>query len=177
MKEHWRERRAVQKRQANRMKSQAQKKFKADPIKFGQELFEKKTVGEPEFTAEIALNYFSELYADSKRGEPVLPMPEMQVPEAPSWFLDEKCPSVTEISQVLRRKRNGSAPGMDALSYLPYKCCPSLLPVLTQLFEKIWTTREIPPCWAAASIQLLAKSSKTTESEVQKGSNRKLQGA
>jgi hypothetical protein len=46
---------------------------------------------------------------------------------------------------------------------VPYKRCPSILPVLVQLFSKIWKSKEIPPDWAAASIQLLAKSAKLTD--------------
>lgn len=48
-------------------------------------------------------------------------------------------------------------------TYVPYKRCPAILPILEQLFAKIWHSNEIPSNWAAASIQLLPKSTKLTE--------------
>jgi hypothetical protein len=41
--------------------------------------------------------------------------------------------------------------------------CPSILPTLLKLFDKIWRSKQIPSDWAAASIQLLPKSTNLTE--------------
>jgi hypothetical protein len=70
---------------------------------------------------------------------------------------------VSEIAAVLRKKSNGSAPGLDGISYVPYKRCACLLPLLEQLFAKIWKSQMIPEQWAEACITLLAKSAKTSE--------------
>src|SRR6185312_14654224 len=77
---------------------------------------------------------------------------------APQFLFSENYPSAAEISGILRRKSNGSAPGLDGISYVPYKKCPSLLPILVKLFKKIWETQEIPSSWATASVLLLSKS-------------------
>ena len=53
--------------------------------------------------------------------------------------------------------------GLDGITYVPYKRCPAILPILVLLFERIWRSGEIPSAWGAASIQLLAKSSKLSD--------------
>ena len=83
--------------------------------------------------------------------------------EKPVELLSEAAPSMKEIRAAVRKKSNGAAPGLDCISYVPYKCCPSLLPVMLQIFHKIWSSKEIPVDWSAACIQLLPKSSKTSE--------------
>ena len=126
-------------------------------------MFEKKANGEPDFTEEKAFNYFSNLYQDEKRAEPVDPLPEMKSPSKPCHAFSDAPPSLKEIQDVIHPKRNAAAPGLDGITYVPYKRCPALLPVLVELFGKIWRCNEIPADWSAASIQLLAKSSKLTE--------------
>jgi hypothetical protein len=64
-------------------------------------------------------------------------MPDMTPLPQPVHLLDEKAPSVKEILTAIKRKSNGAAPGIDCISYVPYKRCSSLLPILVSLFEKI----------------------------------------
>jgi len=59
MREHNRLTRAYREREALIKNSQQQKKFKKNPMKFGKELFQKKTVGEPSFSSQVALDYFA----------------------------------------------------------------------------------------------------------------------
>ena len=61
-----------------------------------------------------------------------------------------------------RKKRNGAAPGMNALSYVPYKKCSSIIKFLAKLGRKIWKSRDIPVDWAMAYIILLPKSENLT---------------
>ena len=150
MKQHNRLRRAIEKQERNNLKSHQQRQFKADPMKFGQQLFEKKSCGDPSFSGEEAFAYFSNLYRDEKRAEEVRPMPEMKAPDMPKFLLSEDCPSSHEIATVVHKKSNGAAPGLDAVSYLPYKKCSSILPVLEKLFKKIWVTQDIPPAHPVA---------------------------
>jgi hypothetical protein len=90
-------------------------------------------------------------------------MPEMKTVDPPSFLLSEAPPTAKEILNAIKSKSNGAAPGLDGLSYVPYKRCPCLLPVLVQLFAKIWSSKEIPSDWATACIQLLAKTDKTSD--------------
>ena len=132
-------------------------------MKFGKQLFEKKTSGNPSFSSEAAFEYFSKLYNDPTRSDPTTAMPDMKNVEPPAFLLSEAPPTAKEILSAIKSKSNGAAPGLDCLSYVPYKRCPCLLPILVQLFAKIWSSKEIPTEWAAACIQLLAKSSKTSD--------------
>ena len=51
-------------------------------------------------------------------------------------MLSEAAPTVKEILDAVKSKSNGAAPGIDSISYVPYKRCPCLLPILVQLFAK-----------------------------------------
>ena len=160
MHEHARLRTELEKRDKNRFNSKQQQRFKKDPIKFGRSLFEKKNSGEPAFSGDQAYSFFSKTYRDDSRDKPFDPLPDMKPPHTPEFFFSEHCPTSREILGIIKRKSNGSSPGLDAISYVPYKRCPSILPVLVKLFEKVWISKQVPSEWAAASIILLAKSSK-----------------
>jgi hypothetical protein len=163
MREHSRLRRVLALRAQAKVSSRELSRFKRDPMKFGKQLFEKKLSGDHAFASETAFEYFSKLYTDPTRADPTPAMPEMKNVESPTFLLSEAPPTAKEILHAIKSKSNGAAPGLDCLSYLPYKRCPCLLPVLVQLFAKIWSSKQIPPEWAAACIQLLAKSSKTSD--------------
>ena len=75
MREHNRLTRAYREREVLIKNSQQQKKFKKNPMKFGKELFQKKTVGEPSFSSQVALDYFAGLYKDEKRDHTFTPLP------------------------------------------------------------------------------------------------------
>src|SRR4051794_40141908 len=75
-----------------------QRKFKADPMKFSKQLFEKKATGSPEFEEERAYNYFSGIYRDERRSEPVTALPGMRQPPNPTQLLSEDAPSLKEVS-------------------------------------------------------------------------------
>jgi len=107
-----------------------------------------------------AYDYFSGLYRDTTRGEKVTALAGMKRPQAPTHLLSEEAPSLKEI---LASRRNKAAPGLDGINYVPYKRCQAILPILVQLFAKVWRSKQIPDEWAAASIQLLSKSSVMTE--------------
>jgi hypothetical protein len=69
-------------------------------------------------------------------------------------------PTVKEIRQSARKKRNGAAPGLNALTYVLFKKCPALLNFICPFFVRVWTSGEIPSDWAIAFTILLAKSDK-----------------
>ena len=89
------------------------------------------------------------------------PMPDMKSPAAPKHLLSEQPPSLEEVKSAIHSKRN--AADLDGITYVPYKRCPAILPVLVKVFDKIWHSKEIPASWAEASIQLLPKSQVLTE--------------
>ena len=74
----------------------------------------------------------------------------MKAPSLPTHVFSEAPPGLKEIQDVIHPKRNAAAPGLDGITYVPYKRCPAILPVLVQLFSKIWTSGKIPADWGAA---------------------------
>ena len=99
----------------------------------------------------------TETYHDPGRDEPITPLPEMSRPEIPLHIFSRKCPTLKELKRSARRKRNGAAAGLNSLTYVPYKCCLSILETLHAIVKKIWRTRDIPDDWATAFIILLSK--------------------
>ena len=97
------------------------------------------------------------------RGEHVTPLADMKRPATPSFLLSEDCPSEAELNGIIKLKRNGAAPGLDGILYVPFKRCPCLVKLLVKIFRKVWKTKDIPAEWATASIQLLAKSANLTD--------------
>ena len=67
MRDHNRLTRVYREREVLIRNVRQQREFKKNPMRFGKELFQKKTSGEPAFTSEIALDYFAKLYQDEKR--------------------------------------------------------------------------------------------------------------
>ena len=58
----------------------------------------------------------------------------------------------------MQGKRNGAAPGLNALTYLIYKKCPSILKTLHKICVRVYKTNSVPEDWAAAFVVLLQKS-------------------
>ena len=131
-------------------------------MQFGKELFQKKSVGQPTFSPQVAGDYFAKLYHDEKRDHSFDPLPEMKRPPLPQFPLFENPPTKQEIAEVLRLKRNCAAPGPNGISYVPYKRCPALIPTLQGIFSKVWKSKDVPPNWASASVLLLSKSEQTS---------------
>jgi len=62
MREHSRLARSFREREAVIHNCQKQKQFKKNPMRFGKELFQKKSSGEPNFSSQVALDYFAKIY-------------------------------------------------------------------------------------------------------------------
>ena len=154
---------SLNKKQSIKDKLQAEKSFRSNPHKFAQNLFSKEqNSGKPTFSAETAQQYFQETYRDEERDYVYEPLPEFQRPQLPTYMFSLRCPTEQELMKSARKKRNGAAPGMNALSYVPYKKCSSIIKFLAKLGRKIWKSRDIPVDWAMAYIILLPKSENLT---------------
>ena len=124
MKEHAKLRKLLANRSQSKNNAHQLRRFKANPMKFGKSLFEKKVNGDPAFSSGEFYDYFSNLYCDPTRGESATSMPSMTPVEKPFHLLSEAAPSIKEIRAAVRKKSNGAAPGLDCISYVPCKCCP-----------------------------------------------------
>ncbi len=57
-------------------------------------------------------------------------------------------------------KKNNASPGFNAIPYLVFKRCRSVLKALLCIIQKVWKTGDVPKSWAQAYIVLIAKSEK-----------------
>ena len=163
MKEHSRLSRSSKRAEDNKRSKSQQRNFTQNPFLFGRKLFEKKSSGEPQFSAEQAFNFFSTCYRDEGRGTTFEALEGMVRPKLPVHFLSQNCPSLAELKASAWQKRNGAAPGLNGISYVLFKRCPSVLPVVHKIVQKVWSTKIFPASWAAAFIRLLPKSDKLTD--------------
>lgn len=157
--EHKALRRAVQMQAKQREKRAAEAAFKKDPNKFAEKLFKgtAKTAN-PTFSKEEAMEYFAKTYKDTKRDHSYKPMPNMIRPGLPNEAFTMRPPTVHELTRSANRKRNGASPGLDAITYVVYKRCPSIILFIHLLCIKIWKECEVADDWALAFISLLSKS-------------------
>ena len=167
MRQHNRLRIAVKKQLAQRAKRAAEKLFKKDPMKFADKLFHGPgQSASPTFSKEKAQEYFGETYRDERRNHDYSPLKGMIRPDIPKIAFDMRPPTIKNIADSAKRKRNGATPGLDAITYVPFKKCPSLLAFLYQMGRKIWKELEIPEDWAQAFIALLKKGSLTDDLDI-----------
>ncbi len=116
----------------------------------------------PEFSAESARAYFSEVYKSSACSF-----------EAPSWMPLPPPPreqmsiepiTAEELTNAIRRSKSSSSPSpIDQLPYMLFKRCPSLSVALLDLFNSVLSHGEVPSGWKAAVVKLIGKSSAQTE--------------
>ena len=159
VRQHNKLRAALAKKELARGKLKAEKAFRADPHKFAAKLFSAKCqAGKPTFSAADAQQYFEKTYRDEERDHSYVPLPQLARPPIPAHVFSLRCPTISELRKSVHRKRNGAAPGMNALTYVPYKKCTAVMKFLMKLGHKVWKCRDIPADWAMAYIILLSKS-------------------
>ena len=79
-------------------------------------------------------------------------------PPVPQVAMDCSPFSIPEVAQVIKRMKSASAPSpFDRVGYVRFKRCPSLMPVLVNLFNLCWTLSLVLQQWKTAAIKLLAK--------------------
>ena len=125
-----------------REKIAAEKFFRENPHKFAAKLFGKlKNSGKPSFSKEEAQQYFEKTYRDEQRNYVYSPPPELQRPDIPSWMFSLRCPTENELKKSVKRKRNGAAPGLNQLTYVPYKKCSGIMKFVLKLGQKNWKSK------------------------------------
>ena len=112
----------------------------------------------PDFTAESAYSFFSEVYGTGHRNF----VQPSWMPTPPPPEVEMNCSPITaaEVTGVLKRMRSRSAPSpFDRVGYVVFKKCPSLIPILVHLFNLCWSQSIIPQEWKVAAIRLISKGS------------------
>jgi hypothetical protein len=136
-----------------------QQKFRKDPWGYAKDLFNPPSAGEPDFGVEEATEYFANLYSHKGRSGVFEALPEWARPALPTFQFDLKDPTLKDMQEAVRGKRNKNAPGINAITFLVYKKCPELLKYLTKIIRRVWKLRRIPVSWQCALVVLIAKSS------------------
>jgi hypothetical protein len=132
--------------------------FRQDRYGFSRGLFHPQVQVTPAFSKDTADAHFSGVYADADRVNVYEDLPDL--PQAPSPTHPFVCdvPTLAQLSQVLKRYRNSSAPGPNGISYLVYKRLPSVQRYLQAIFCCVWSEQYVPHAWRVASMILLPKS-------------------
>ena len=123
----------------------AEKLFRRNPYKYAENLSHKSSApAAPTFSAETAEAYFTNTYRDAKRNSSFSPLEGQPPPPPPSTPFNYLAPSLAALQKIVKKKRNKAAPGLNGLSYLPYKKCSCLLKRLHKIFTKVTELGEVP---------------------------------
>lgn len=164
LKQHNKLRRELAARSRAKEMRKAERNFKKDPWAYSSVAVKGPHVaGSPQFDEKVALEYFAKIYTDPNRQFAYTPLKDMVRPLAPTHPFNLKRPSLDEFKRIVRRKRNAARPGINGISYVPYKQCPAILRTLHKICVKIWQSGDIPREWGIGCVALLAKSDKLTD--------------
>ena len=146
-------------RQQNRINQDRRKlkettKFRADPFKYGKQIFRPKSTVQPEFDKDTDTKFFAEAYADKQREQEFEHFEGLPPPPTLSFTVKTSPPSFESFEAVLRSRRNSSAPGPNGISNVIWKRCPTLQRRLFSVITRVWTTCCIPPSWQRAPFDI-----------------------
>lgn len=128
MMKHNRLRIAVNQKMKLRANRAAENKFKKDPRKFADQLFNGPgQSAAPTFSKESCQEYFGKTYRDEKRDHVYTKLEGMLRPGLPKKAFESRPPTYIQLLNSAKRKRNGAAPGLDSLTYVPFKKCPAII--------------------------------------------------
>ena len=122
--------------------------------------------GEPVFSKEVADKLFKSTYRDNKIQYRYNPLKGMPKPDPPKQSFMSKPSTREELTNIVRNKRNKSAPGTNAVPYLVYKKCPKILAHIHPIFNRIWRKKNIPLSWRVGEAVLIPKEEDRTRPEL-----------
>ena len=152
---------ALQTRHNVKQSASVSKRCSRNFWKFSQELLSDDTEDsnvKPNFNADEAVSFFSSTYSTPKSRDETNKCPSGLNVKSPSSPLVTKPISVLEIQAKIKCSRTSSAPSpIDGISYVILKKCPSILPVLMDLYNCCWTSCSIPQLWKTGIVRLIPK--------------------
>jgi len=145
----------------------AEKLFRKNPYRYAEKLSSSKAApAAPTFSAETAEAFFTNTYRDTSRSSSFTPLPGQPRPPPPTTPFNYLSPSLKNLQNIVRRKRNKAAPGLNGVSYLPYKKCPCLLSRLHKIICRVNSLGEVPKEWGCAYMVLIAKEARLDNPEL-----------
>ncbi|KAK7880264.1 hypothetical protein WMY93_030631 [Mugilogobius chulae] len=150
-------RRAEWHRRRRRERSRKRAAFISDPFRFTKQLLGQKRNGKLECSQEELDHYLDDVYSDPTREQDLGVCKILIEPPPPTVSYDVSELRLSEVSEVIKKARAGSAPGPSGTCYKVYKNCPKLLTRLWKILRVIWRRGRIPEFWKAAEGVLIPK--------------------
>ena len=138
-------------------------KFRSDPYKYGRKVFSSKSSEAPTFTKEEAETFFPDRFSDPDRSYCYSDFSELPPTPSVDFHVSTSPPTFDQFSQVLRSRRNSSAPGPNGIPNTVWKRCPCLHRPLYSIMRRAWSCKSIPTSWQCAAIRLFHKSGPTDD--------------
>lgn len=114
IRKHNRVRVALHYAEKKRATARAEKSFRSDPFRYNKNLFNPPNAnGSPAFSKEEAESYFPPLYRDSERDYLYEPLENLKRPAAPKFLFDVSHPTVKDLANSARKKKNGASAGIN----------------------------------------------------------------
>ena len=155
--------------EAGRSTRSQERSFRSNPWHFAKKCCNgRRTLEEPDFTAETAFNHFKDATSGNHLSYSSLPDWVSEVMPAPSSedLVDFDLSPITPgiVKSTLKKRPSGSAPGDDGISYHHLKKLPSTHHFLATLFSKILLENHTAPkTWCQAKVKLIPKGGDASE--------------
>ena len=111
-------------RRAKKERSRKRSQFIRDPYKFTKDLLGGERSGTLKSSKREVEHHLSEVHSDECKGLALGECDRIEPVCEPSIPLDEREPTWTEVQEVVKKARSGSAPGPNGIPYKVYKKCP-----------------------------------------------------
>lgn len=137
-------------RRRGRERARKRTAFIANPFGFTKQLLGQKRSGTLVCSEEEINQHLSDTHSDSRREEDLPPCRGLPTTPEPSFQLNIKEPTLTEVRDTVRAARTSSAPGPSGVPYKVYKHCPRLLERLWRLIGVEWRRGKVAKQWRYA---------------------------
>ncbi|CAM9252957.1 unnamed protein product, partial [Heterosigma akashiwo] len=116
------------------------------------------------FDKKTCEDHFAKQYSDAQRDHVyAAPPPGLPRPPPPAVLFDNEPPSYTVFCAIVKKKRNASAPGINAISYKVYKFCSGVRRVLWRLLCFLWRKGLCPAEFCVGFMTLIEKKEGVTD--------------
>jgi len=104
----------LRKTQLAKDRIRAEKQFRKNPHTYAQHLFKATNLkGEPAFSAEVAMEYFTKTYRDDKRDLQITPLPGISRPPPPKHPFNGTAPTLQDLYRIVRKKKEWGGTGTE----------------------------------------------------------------
>lgn len=150
-------RRAEAMRKRRKKKERARVAFYRDPFRFVKTLFSKEKSGNLKVGKKEVEEYFRNVYTEEERSSDLYLPADIPPLGEVEWKMDSNPPRWSEVQEVVKGAKAGSAPGPNGVPYRVYKSAPDVLKFLWKLMAIVWKKGIIPKEWRRAGGVLIPK--------------------